>query len=91
MYNTAADIHFPGVYTLSHENPTAKFNNVTTINIFGLQLPKSGDKNDISHDIAIYHLFSSPAQLPNSENSTVCIANAIPFENRTMLLTVRTL
>ena len=51
MYNTAADIHFSGVYTLSHENPTAIFNNVMTINMSGLQLPKSGDKNVISHNI----------------------------------------
>ena len=51
MYNTAADIHFSGVYTLSHENPTAIFNNVMTINMSGLQLPKSGDKNVTSHNI----------------------------------------
>ena len=52
MYNTAADIHLSGVYTPSHENPTAILNNVMTINMFGLQLPKSGDKNGVSHDFA---------------------------------------
>ena len=48
MYNAAADIHLSGVYTPSHENPTATPINVMTINMFGLQLPKSEDKNDIS-------------------------------------------
>ena len=41
MYNAAADIHLSGVYTPSHEIPTATPNSVMTINIFGLQLPKS--------------------------------------------------
>ena len=51
MYNAVADIHLSCVYTPSHENPTPTPNNVITINMFSLQLPKSGDKNVISHDI----------------------------------------
>lgn len=43
------------------------------------------------HHIVILNSLNAPAQLPSSKNSAVWIANAIPFERRTMLLTVRTL
>lgn len=61
------------------------------ISIFGLQVPKSGDQpvNSLGYHILLKGF--PPAKLPRIKNNAVWIANAIPFERRTMLLTERTL
>ncbi len=90
MYNPQATSHWDGSCTPSRPKPTPQAINDNPIRILGRHVPKSTQVSIslMPIDDAFRYI---PAKLPKTKKIATCIAKLIPFDNNTMLFTVRLL